>query len=88
MIAALLAGLFGVPAVLLWLGHRLQRRASVVQHIFWGALAGHSVGLVVALVAMHLPPVAWEESGRVLAVHGAMVLGGALGAAVAAVLHR
>ena len=83
MIWGLLAGLFLVPVALLWLGHRLRRRGPGARAIFWGATIGHSIGIIVALAAVHYPPVLWVEGWRAVAVHWSMVafamLGGALG---------
>lgn len=83
MTAALLAGMFGVPALLLWLGHRLRGRPARLRGAFWGAVAGHSLGMLVTLVAAHLPVVHWEGDGwRTLAVHASMLGGTAVGAAL------
>ncbi|HEV2149671.1 MAG TPA: hypothetical protein VGR37_19885 [Longimicrobiaceae bacterium] len=84
MTAALLAGLFAVPALLLWLGHRLRRRTARSRTIFWGAVVGHSVGILVTLLAAHYPPVPWEGGWRAFAVHASMLAGAALGAAAGA----
>ena len=51
MIGGLLAGLFLVPVVLLWLGHRLRRRTAGARAVFWGATIGHSIGIAVTLAA-------------------------------------
>ncbi|HEX2091886.1 MAG TPA: hypothetical protein VHG28_05755 [Longimicrobiaceae bacterium] len=83
--AALLAGLFGIPALLLWLGHRLRHRPVRWRRVFWGAVLGHSAGVVLTLVATLYPPVEWEgvPGWRDAAVHGSLLLGAALGAGVA-----
>jgi hypothetical protein len=85
---ALLAGLFAVPALLLALGHRLRRRRPLWRRVFWGAVAGHSVAILVMLTATLYPPVAWEGGLRVrdVVVHWSLVLGAVVGGAVSAAL--
>ena len=46
---ALLLGLFGAPAILLWLGHRLRDRTARQRGAFWGGAIGHSVAIVVVM---------------------------------------
>ena len=58
-LAAMLFGLFVVPGALLWLGHRLRRRTARQRAIFWGALGGHAVAMLVATAAAIFPPEAW-----------------------------
>ena len=80
---ALLAGLFLAPALLLWLGHRMRRHSAVRRAVFWGALAGYGLGMLVTLVAIHYPPVLWAGEGwRTAIVHWAIVGGAVVGAAV------
>lgn len=62
---ALLAGLFGVPAALLYLGHHLRKRSRTRSRVFWGGVFGYMVGAVLALVAGLAPPEQWS-SGEVL----------------------
>lgn len=69
-LAAMLAGAFGVPLVLLWVGHRLRRRPARVRGAFWGAFAGHVLAIPLATVAAMLPPAEWAPGD---------VLRGALG---------
>lgn len=86
---ALVAGLFLVPAVLLWLGHRLRRQTDVRRRVFWGATIGYGLGMLLVLVAIHYPPVLWTGGGwRTAVVHWGMVLGAAVGAAVGAASGR
>jgi hypothetical protein len=85
---ALLGGLFGVPAVLLWLGHRLRDRSPVEHGAFWGGVIGHSVALVVALAALHYPPVLWTGPVRMMIVFWIMIAGAAAGALMGAVRAR
>lgn len=78
---ALLLGLFAVPCVLLWMGHRLRRRSSAWRAVFWGAVIGYVVGTIVTLAAMHYPPVPWGGGGwRTALVHWGMLAGGIAGA--------
>lgn len=84
--AALLAGLLVAPMLLLWLGHRLRRRSARLRRVFWGGVVGHTLGMLVTLVAAHYPPVFWGGDGwRAAAVHASMLVGASLGAAAGAV---
>lgn len=84
--AALLAGLFVVPALMLWLGHRLRRRGAVARGAFWGALVGHLVVLPAVLWHAMVPAVAWAPDDRVRGFFGfwALLLVPLLGAAAGA----
>ena len=84
---ALLVGLFVVPALLLALGHRLRRRPPVWRRVFWGAVAGHSIAVLVMLAATLYPPVPWEGGPRPrdVAVHWSLVLGAVAGGGIAAI---
>lgn len=86
---ALVVGLFVIPALLLALGHRLRRRRPFWRRVFWGAVAGHSLALLVVLAATLYPPVAWERGPRPRdnAVHWSLVLGSLVGGAVGGVLR-
>lgn len=81
--AALLLGLFGAPTFLLFLGHGFRARSRRARRLFWGGVAGHSLGIVAATVAMVAPPVWWAGGGdgRVLVVHWAMLTGFLVGSA-------
>jgi hypothetical protein len=59
---AFILGLFGVPLALLAIGHRLRRRSPRMRAIFWGAIVGHCVAAVLAVVWGMIPPDAWEPS--------------------------
>jgi hypothetical protein len=85
---ALLAGLFGVPAVLLWIGHRLGDRSPVERGIFWGGVTGHTIGLLAALTALHYPPVIWSGDLRITIAFWFMLLCSVLGAVVGAFRTR
>lgn len=81
---ALVAGLFIVPALLLWLGHRLRRQTNARRRVFWGATLGYLAGMLATLVAIHYPPVLWTGGDwRTAVVHWGMVVGAAVGAGVA-----
>lgn len=82
---ALLVGLFGVPVVLLWLGHRLRRHSPRRRAVFWGATIGYVLGMLAMLAAIHYPPVLWQGADwRTWLVHWGMLAGAALGAGVGA----
>lgn len=80
----LLAGLFVVPTALLALGHRLRERSRRQRGAFWGGVIGHSIALLVAVAAMHWPPVLWTTDARAALVFGTMLAGGVAGAALGA----
>jgi hypothetical protein len=61
-LAAMLAGLFIVPVVLLYLGHRLRRRSRRARAVFWGALIGHTLGALFATWYSMIPPEVWTSS--------------------------
>lgn len=85
---ALVIGLFVVPGILLWLGHRLRDRSDAQRRAFWGGVIGHTVAAFVALAALQLPAVLWGSDLRVALAFWSMLLGGALGMAVGAVTGR
>jgi NAD/NADP transhydrogenase beta subunit len=85
---ALILGLFVVPTFLLLLGHRLRERSSRQRGAFWGGVIGHTVAVIVAVVAMHWPPVLWTSDARAFLVFFTMLVGGVLGAAVGALSAR
>lgn len=82
-VAILMLGLFGVPAALLWLGHRLRRRTERQRTVFWWALAGHILAIPVATVAAFWPPAHWGEAdlGRGFAGFAALLVFPLIGAA-------
>ena len=86
---ALLMGLFAIPALLLALGHRLRRRQPLWRRVFWGAVAGHSVALLVMLAATLYPPVGWEGGPRPRdhAVHWSLLLGALAGGTIGGLLR-
>jgi uncharacterized membrane protein YkvI len=86
--AAFLAGLLVVPSLLLWLGHRLRDRSPAQRGAFWGGVIGHSIAILIAVSALHYPPVLWTSDVRVAIAFWVMVAGGAVGAAVGALRAR
>jgi hypothetical protein len=78
---ALLLGLFGVPTLLMILGHRLRGRSERHKRRFWGGVTGYIVGILTAVCAMMLPPVWWADGTflRPFLVHWPMLVGGVLG---------
>ncbi len=84
---ALLTGLFVIPCVLLWMGHRLRRRPAAWRATFWGAVIGYVVGMTATLAAMHYPPVPWGDGGvRTALVFWGMLAGAIVGAAAGRML--
>jgi hypothetical protein len=65
-IVAFLIGLFVVPIVLLWWGHRLRRLDPRRRRAFWGAIVGHLVAGTLAIAFGLITPEAWtaEETMR------------------------
>ena len=59
---ALLLGIFGVPVVLLWAGHRMRRRSARWHAAFWGGIAGHLIALVVGSMAAMTPAEQWAPA--------------------------
>ena len=78
---ALFLGLFGVPSLLMVLGHRLRGRSEAHKRRFWGGVFGYFVGMIVAISAMLVPPVWWAEGAflRPFLIHWSILLGGLLG---------
>jgi hypothetical protein len=70
----MLAGVFLVPAVLLWVGHRLRRRPPRWRSAFWGGLIGHVLAIPVASAAAMLPPAEWASTDTVRGLLGFWLL--------------
>ncbi|MEX1183713.1 MAG: hypothetical protein WEF86_10805 [Gemmatimonadota bacterium] len=85
---ALLLGMFGVPAYLLWMGHRLRDRSEAERGAFWGGVIGHTIALLLSLLALHFPPVLWTGGTRITLAFWLMLLGGTAGALVGALRGR
>jgi uncharacterized membrane protein YcfT len=78
---ALLIGLFAVPLIALKMGNRFRDQPPTKRRFFWGAVIGHSLGMVVTVVASLFPPI-WWEGGTVLRdylVHWSMLAGSVFG---------
>jgi hypothetical protein len=58
----MMVGAFGIPALLLWAGHRLRRRSPRWIAIFWGAVVGHVASLIVGPIASMIPAAEWGPS--------------------------
>ena len=89
-VVAMLAGLFAVPAALLWAGHRLRRRSARWRAAFWGALTAHAAAGLVALVAAMVPPADWapDDRGRGFLGFWLPLVAPVLGAVAGAVVRR
>lgn len=85
-----LIGLFVVPCLLLWYGHRLRKRSPRGRTMFWGAVLGHCVAGVLAVVLGMIPPEAWtaDEPVRGFAGLWSLAVLPVAGALIGAVLPR
>ena len=89
-IVAMLAGVFGVPLALLWLGHRVRRRPPTWRGAFWGGLIAHVLIAPVAMIAAMSPAAQWEPTDTVRGALGfwslllAPLLGAIIGSRVGA----
>lgn len=83
---AFLLGVLAPPLALLAMGHAYRLRSEWERKVFWGAVLGYGVGILVTVVAMHAPPVAWSEGVglRQVAVHWGLLTGAVAGAGVGA----
>ncbi|HEX7120871.1 MAG TPA: hypothetical protein VF178_00785 [Gemmatimonadaceae bacterium] len=89
-IVAFLLGLFVVPLVLLWYGHRLRRRSPRGRAAFWGAVVGHCTAGVLAVSLGMVPPEAWtpEETWRGFVGLWSLLVFPVTGGVIGAVAHR
>jgi hypothetical protein len=85
-----LAGLFGVPLVLLQGSHALRKRSPRYRAVFWGAVIGHCVAAVMAVAFAMFPPEAWtsEDTMRGFAGLWSLLLLPAAGALIGALAPR
>ena len=83
-------GLFGVPIALLAVGHRLRQRSPRTRAMFRGAIIGHIVAGIVAVVWGMIPPDAWQpdEIARGFAGLWALLVFPVFGAALFALKSR
>ena len=58
----MLLGVFGIPGVLVWAGHKLRRRPPQWRGAFLGAVVGHIFAILVGSVAAMSPPEAWAPT--------------------------
>jgi hypothetical protein len=56
---ALLAGLYGVPCLLLAAGHRVRRKSARMQRVFVFATAGYLLAALTTVVAALVPSAPW-----------------------------
>lgn len=73
-IVALLAGLFGVPLLLLIWGHRLREHSPRQRRAFWGAVAGHCVAVIIAVSFGIFPAEEWSATDRARGFFGLWAL--------------
>jgi hypothetical protein len=85
---ALLLGLFALPLLALWLGHRLQRRSPRARGAFWGLVVGHTAGALAFTLAAMLPPEFWRPTdlGRLALTFWSMLAVGLVGMGIGAAL--
>lgn len=89
-VLAFLVGLFVVPIALLAFGHRIRRRGPRQRALFWGAIVGHCVALMLAVVLGMIPPEDWTSSEPVRGFAGlwSLLVLPVVGALIAAALRR
>lgn len=85
-----LLGLFVVPGVLVGFSHHLRKRSPRARAIFWGAVVGHCIAGLLAVVLGMIPPEAWTkgETMRGLAGLWSLLLLPLAGALIGAVFPR
>lgn len=88
--AALLAGIFAPPLVLLAIGHAYRHRSHPARGLFWGGVVGYGAGLVATAAAMLVPAVDWTGGSplREMVVHAGPLAGALLGMGVGWLLAR
>lgn len=79
----LLAGVFVPPLLMLAMGHSYRHRTPPARSAFWGGVVGYGVGVIVTVIAMLVPAVAWGGGPvlRAFVVHGALLAGSVVGMA-------
>ncbi len=83
-------GLFGVPLILLALGHALRKRSPRQRAAFWGGVTGYGVGVLLMSIITVIPPIHWEGGAvwRDVLVHWSMVLGTLVGFGLGVFLRK
>ena len=69
-LAMMLFGVFVVPVLLLWGGHKLRRRPARWRAAFWGALFGHLIAIVIGSIAAMMPAAEWSDGDTWRGVSG------------------
>ncbi|MCC6318124.1 MAG: hypothetical protein IT361_10580 [Gemmatimonadaceae bacterium] len=89
-LGVMLFGVFVVPAILLWAGHKLRRRSPAWRQAFWGAVLGHVVAVVIGSIAAMKPAAEWSDADVWRGVFGywSFAVAPAIGAVVGAVRGR
>jgi len=73
-LAAMMAGLFVVPGILLAASHRLRRRSNKLQSAFWGAAIAHMMAVIAATLASMISAEQWQSDDLWRGVFGFWVL--------------
>ena len=87
---AFLVGLFIVPVIILWLGHRLRRRTARQRGAFWGGVIGYGAASIAALIVGMYPAAMWGDSDLMRGALGfwSIVVVPVFGAAIGAVMAK
>ena len=82
-VLVMLVGVFIVPMILLWAGHRLRRRSARWRAVFLGALVGYGVASLASLTAGMIPAEMWQSGDTLRGAVGywGLLAGPVLGAA-------
>jgi hypothetical protein len=85
-ILVFIVGLYGLPIALLAWGHKIRKLSPRSRRAFWGAIIGHCIAGVVAVVWGMIPPESWTSEETLRGFFGLWALlllplaGGAAGA--------
>ena len=86
---ALLAGLLLAPVWLVWLGHGLRQKSGRAHTVFWWAVGGNSIAVIVMCIALFAPPLMWHDATlRALVIHWSLLLGPIAGGLVGVLAAR
>lgn len=58
----LLLGVFLIPGLLVWAGHKIRRRSPEWRSAFSGAVIGHVLAILIGSIAAMTPPEAWAPT--------------------------